>query len=197
MGLAYRFREVQSIIIKGGSMAASRQTRCWRSWEFYILFQRQLGKDWHLRQLKGNSQIPPLQEHTSSKKITPTPTRSYLQIVPLPGPSTFKSPHTFFGNIIKLLLMSEAMACTYSPSYFGNRGMKITWTQKFRASLLNTLRSYLLGAGEMAQWVRAPDCSSEGPEFKSQQPHGGSQPSVTRSDALFWSVWKQLQCTYI
>jgi hypothetical protein len=44
------------------------------------------------------------------------------------------------------------------------------------------------GAGEMAQWVRAPDCFSEGPEFKSQQPHGGSQPSVTRSDALFWSV---------
>jgi hypothetical protein len=44
------------------------------------------------------------------------------------------------------------------------------------------------GAGEMAQWVRAPDCSSEGPELKSQQPHGGSQPSVTRSDALFWSV---------
>jgi hypothetical protein len=34
-----------------------------------------------------------------------------------------------------------------------------------------------LGAGEMAQWVRAPDCSSEGQEFKSQQPHGGSQPS--------------------
>jgi hypothetical protein len=45
-----------------------------------------------------------------------------------------------------------------------------------------------VGAGEMAQWVRAPDCSSEDPEFKSQQPHGGSQPSVTRSGALFWSV---------
>jgi hypothetical protein len=44
------------------------------------------------------------------------------------------------------------------------------------------------GAGEMAQWVRAPDCSSKGLKFKSQQPHGGSQPSVTRSDALFWSV---------
>jgi hypothetical protein len=43
-------------------------------------------------------------------------------------------------------------------------------------------------AGEMAQWVRAPDCSSKGLEFKSQQPHGGSQPSVTRSDSLFWSV---------
>jgi hypothetical protein len=45
-----------------------------------------------------------------------------------------------------------------------------------------------IGAGEMAQWVRAPDCSSEGSEFKSQQPHGGSQPSVTRSDSLFWCV---------
>jgi hypothetical protein len=33
-------------------------------------------------------------------------------------------------------------------------------------------------ADEMAQQVRAPDCSSKGPEFKSQQPHGGSQPSV-------------------
>jgi hypothetical protein len=43
-------------------------------------------------------------------------------------------------------------------------------------------------AGEMSQWVRAPDCSSEGQEFKSQQPHGGSQPSVMRSDSLFWSV---------
>jgi hypothetical protein len=44
------------------------------------------------------------------------------------------------------------------------------------------------GAGEMAQCVRVSDCSSEGPEFKSQQPHGGSQPSVTKSDSLFWSV---------
>jgi hypothetical protein len=43
-------------------------------------------------------------------------------------------------------------------------------------------------AGEMAQQVRALDCSSEGPEFKSQKPHGGLQPSVTRSDSLFWCV---------
>jgi hypothetical protein len=34
--------------------------------------------------------------------------------------------------------------------------------------------------------VKSTDCSSRGPEFKSQQPHGGSQPSVMRSDALFW-----------
>jgi hypothetical protein len=38
-----------------------------------------------------------------------------------------------------------------------------------------------LGAGEMAQRFR-------GPEFNSQQPHGGSQPFVMRSDALFWQA---------
>jgi hypothetical protein len=32
---------------------------------------------------------------------------------------------------------------------------------------------------------KSSDCSSEGPEFKSQQPHGGSQPPIMRSDALF------------
>ena len=26
--------------------------------------------------------------------------------------------------------------------------------------------------------AKSTDCSSEGPEFKSQQPHGGSQPPV-------------------
>jgi len=36
--------------------------------------------------------------------------------------------------------------------------------------------------------VKSTDCSSRDPEFKSQQPHGGSQPSVMRSDALFWCV---------
>jgi hypothetical protein len=32
------------------------------------------------------------------------------------------------------------------------------------------------------------DCTSAGPEFKSQQPYGGSQPPIMRSDALFWYV---------
>ena len=34
--------------------------------------------------------------------------------------------------------------------------------------------------------VRSTGCSSRGPEFKSQQPHGGSQPSIRRSGAFFW-----------
>jgi len=36
--------------------------------------------------------------------------------------------------------------------------------------------------------VKSTDCSSRGSEFNSQHPHGGSQPSVARSDALFWCV---------
>ena len=36
--------------------------------------------------------------------------------------------------------------------------------------------------------VESTDCSTEGPEFKSQQPHGGSQPSVMRSATLFWGA---------
>jgi hypothetical protein len=30
---------------------------------------------------------------------------------------------------------------------------------------------------------KSTDCSSKGPELKSQQPHGGSQPPLMRSDA--------------
>jgi hypothetical protein len=45
--------------------------------------------------------------------------------------------------------------------------------------------------------VKSTDCSSRGPELNSQQPHGGSQPSVMGSDTLFWCVWRQLQCTHM
>ena len=33
--------------------------------------------------------------------------------------------------------------------------------------------------------VKSTDCSSRGPEFNSQQPHGDSQPSIMRSGTLF------------
>jgi hypothetical protein len=36
--------------------------------------------------------------------------------------------------------------------------------------------------------AKSTDCSSRGPEFNSQQPHGSSQPSVMGSNAVFWSV---------
>jgi hypothetical protein len=44
----------------------------------------------------------------------------------------------------------------------------------------------MVGAGELdGSVVKSTDCSSRGPEFNSQQPHGGSQPSVMGSDVLF------------
>jgi hypothetical protein len=46
----------------------------------------------------------------------------------------------------------------------------------------------LTGGWRDGSVVKSADCSSEGREFKSQQPHGGSQPSVTKSDPLFWSI---------
>jgi hypothetical protein len=55
-------------------------------------------------------------------------------------------------------------------------------------ALLSGLLKSQTGIGEMAQGLRALDCSSRGPEFNSQQPHGGSQPSVMESNALFCCV---------
>jgi hypothetical protein len=49
-------------------------------------------------------------------------------------------------------------------------------------------RNIIVRAGEMAQQLKSIGCFSEGPEFKPQQPHGGSQPPIRRSDALFWIV---------
>jgi hypothetical protein len=36
--------------------------------------------------------------------------------------------------------------------------------------------------------VKSTDCSSKGHEFKSQQPHSGSQPSIMRSNTPFWYI---------
>jgi hypothetical protein len=36
--------------------------------------------------------------------------------------------------------------------------------------------------------VKSTGFSFRGLEFKSQQPHGGSQPSIKGSDALLWCV---------
>jgi hypothetical protein len=67
------------------------------------------------------------------------------------------------------------------------RKKKITLNFIIKTNLYRNLRR-LQGAGEMAQRLRALTGSSKGPEFKSRQPHGGSQPSIMRSDALFWGA---------
>ena len=45
--------------------------------------------------------------------------------------------------------------------------------------------------------AKSTDCSSRGLGFNSHQPHGGSQPSVMGSNALFWCVWRHWQCSHI
>ena len=58
-------------------------------------------------------------------------------------------------------------------------------TSAFLYKLNIHLRMALLGAGEMAQWLRAQAslCRSHG--FNSQDPHGGSEPSLRGYAALF------------
>jgi hypothetical protein len=47
----------------------------------------------------------------------------------------------------------------------------------------------MLQMKELERVGESTDCSSRGPEFSSQHPHGGSQPSIMASDALFWCIW--------
>ena len=106
------------------------------------------------------------------------------------------------GSVCEIRPFSVHGACVGLPrlkTVAGDPSTHITWlTNAYNSSLWGIqeqfffniffLKSGVSGAGEMAQWVRAPHCSSEGKEFKARQPHGGSQPSVTKSDSLFWSV---------
>ena len=45
----------------------------------------------------------------------------------------------------------------------------------------------------LVRWLKSTNCSSKGPEFKSQQPHGGSQ----RNQMPLLECLRQLQCTDI
>jgi hypothetical protein len=72
-----------------------------------------------------------------------------------------------------------------------------TQEQKEKKQLSKILLKICEGGWRDGSAGKSTDCSSTGPEFKSQEPHGGSQPSVMRSDNLFRCVWRQLQCTYV
>jgi hypothetical protein len=78
---------------------------------------------------------------------------------------------------------------------FTARKLGNTWAKFFFLFFLFSFLKYLqpqvksfLGSGGWRDGsaVKNTDCSSRGPEFKYQQPHGGSQSSVMGSDALFW-----------
>ena len=54
-----------------------------------------------------------------------------------------------------------------------------------------SLRKSWLGGWRDGSEVKSPGCSSRGPKFNSQQPHGGSQPSIIWTNALFWHAGVQ------
>ena len=87
---------------------------------------------------------------------------------------------------IKLCVMVHA--CNSSPSEVETGRSQVQGHLLSLLSKVEVSLGYMRSCLTMAQWLKSADCSSKGPEFKSQQPHGGSQPSVTKSDALFWSV---------
>jgi hypothetical protein len=144
----------------------------------------------------------------NNRKKSPSAPPEHRDTLPAVSPNTRKGPHRIPHGILRLLVSGTQclpQSNHAEPETAVNREADypgLTWgTSPFHPTrapgyLASGVARHLQGptqgspggAGEMAQWVRVPDCSSEGPEFKSQQPHGGSQPSVTRSDSLFWRI---------
>jgi hypothetical protein len=60
--------------------------------------------------------------------------------------------------------------------------------EDYKKDINNSLKEIQEGGWRDGSAVKSTDCSSRGPEFNSQQPHGDSQPSIMGSDALFWCV---------
>ena len=59
-------------------------------------------------------------------------------------------------------------------------------TRTARAILRNPVLKNKTRGWRDGSEVKSTYCSSRGPKFNSQQPHGGLQPSKMRSGALFW-----------
>jgi hypothetical protein len=65
-------------------------------------------------------------------------------------------------------------------------------TLPFSQIINNTTTNKIVIGWRNGSVVKSTDCSSRGPKFNSQQPHGVSQPSVMGSDALFRCVRRWL-----
>ena len=103
-----------------------------------------------------------------------------------------------FNNLSFLLSVHEEESLLFT----GEKGSFSFWSQCTQHCPIHEKKERKKKKIQWPGWrdgsvVKSTDCSSKGPEFNSQQPHGGSQPSVMASDALFWSVWRQLQNIHI
>jgi hypothetical protein len=83
---------------------------------------------------------------------------------PMPGTHIFLAPALYL--VIKIILLP---------------------TNLLQLLPLKQNLTHFLGWRDSSE-IKSTGCSSRGPEFNSQQPHGGPQPSVMGSDALFWCL---------
>lgn len=62
---------------------------------------------------------------------------------------------------------------------------------------INSLKYFILGWWDGSA-IKNTGCSCRAPEFNSQEPHYDLQPSIKRSDALFWhaGIWVDRTPTY-
>jgi len=92
------------------------------------------------------------------------------------------------------VLSKVVVAHTFNPSTqereagesLGSKPAYRTSSRQARAIQRNCVPKQTNRGWKDGSAVKSTDCSFRCPEFKSQQPHGGLQLSVMRSDALFW-----------
>ena len=70
----------------------------------------------------------------------------------------------------------------------GDDGLSVTFLIAMTKYSIKQIEKEGLGGWRDGSAVKSTNCSPRGPEFNSQQPHGGSQSSVMGSDALFWCL---------
>jgi hypothetical protein len=113
--------------------------------------------------------------------------------------STKKILYIFNNSLVIHLTYLRDLEKDRDGLWFLSRDRDLSLLLSLESDLKQTAHSFIRKSPwglEMAQQLKSTDSSSKGPEFNSQQPHGGSQPSVVRSDAIFWCVWRQLKCSH-
>ena len=105
-----------------------------------------------------------------------------------PRPSQGQEP--ILGQLLRLCSSGASFDC--SEVIYGK-----LWAGEMvhQANMLSLSSCTHLGMERKNFWgwrdglvVKGADRSFEGHEFKCEQPHNGSQPSIMRSDALLWCV---------
>jgi hypothetical protein len=97
-------------------------------------------------------------------------------------------PHPHPGEVKLKFNIHSLKHHIYMACCAGGKRDFNTTPLKGKNVLQSVYKHFNFGGWRDSSVVKSSDCSSRGPEFNSQKPHGGSQPSLMGSDALFWCV---------